>query len=99
MTETEMTTEMGAAVKELAEKRKHLTCLQAKAERMIRSLRTGIGRVENASTNDQGQYLTEMSSDGWPSFDTLKSIIDDLNTTHARIKQLQDRLRQWGAID
>lgn len=99
MTDTGRRQQMGEAVEELGELRKDLACLVTKAERCQGACRDAVSQLESAmGVEKTGNARGECERNTWPSYDEIASLFKDINDTKARIRQLEDRFREWGVI-
>ena len=99
MTENEMAAEMGATVKELAELRKSRICLQSRAERVAKNFRSIATRLDLAGTG-QSEMRSEPRNlaEIWATPKDVHNLMTELTSTTTRIAELENRLREWGAI-
>ena len=85
-------------IDELAELRRLRVCLRARAESYLRQF--------DAASRVVGNVIGKSSSSGgapeersWPSYSDILDVTKKARDTDSRIRELQDRLRQWGVID
>ena len=99
MTEAEQHATMGKVVAELAAHRRELACLQSKAERFRKQM-VGAATVLDGCVDapDKSEDPTTPSREPWPTYDEIVAVFDGCQSARQRIKQLEDRLREWGAI-
>lgn len=94
MTEGEQEAVLGKAAAELAEARKTLACLNAKADAFRQELRGALTLLENI----EGHLLTEPASDHFPTYSAIKDVRQKIRDTKARIAELEEHLKRAGVI-
>ena len=99
MTDEEVRNIKQETIDELAEQRQRRSCLKAKADKYLREV-VGAQEILGKLSTDRYQVKgATPSAEGWPSYDDLVWLFDDLKDAEARIGQIQQRLREWGVID
>ena len=100
MTEDEAQNIKLETMNELADLRQRSTCLTAKIEKFMEqttSARETLGCALEGSTLPIPSR--QPSKERWPSFDDMQSTIEELRSAKERIRELENRLRQWKIID
>jgi len=90
---------MGETVAELAAARKHLANLKDRADRFRSEVDAAIGVLSDVMEVSVHRSRVSPSQENWPSYDDLMKLFREIKTTKKRIRGLQARLREWGAID
>lgn len=98
MTQDETNKIMGAAAAELASVRRHLGCLEAKAEAMVAILNQGVAVLRDGLGSGDGEVELPSAS-AWPSLGQVEKLRDELNEARTRRHKLTERLREWGVIE
>lgn len=92
MTDEEKRLIKGQVVEELADVRGQLACLRSKSDTYKEQCKRAINVLTN---NDPCDAPAEAS---WPSYDDLVAVWTGIQEATSRIKALEARLREWGAI-
>ena len=91
--------EIGSAAVELAECRKKLACLQTRAERLHRQMASAASILEECVKGSEADNPRAPSKhEPWPSYDDIVEVYEGCRETRQRIRELEERFRQWGVF-
>lgn len=98
MTEQEMAQIIGEAGTELAALKKQRACLQEKAERYLKGIKTAEGVLKRAQAPVEGSAPASVRKDLYPSVEDIEALYIEAERTATRIRELEDRMREWGVL-
>ena len=95
MTEGEQTAVLGETAAELAQARKQLACLNAKADGFRQELRGALALLESRG---RANIVPEPVPNRFPSLPDIEKICSQIQETEKRVEELEEHLKRAGVI-
>ena len=97
MTNEEANRIKAQTIDDLAAERRRRTCLRAKARTIQAEAEAARDLMAKVLASEPSKCV--LSHDLWPSFDEVVDTETGIRVADARIRELEQNLRGWGAID